>query len=702
MLKNMKLRTQLNLGFGMILALLVIVAATAWWGLQGALDGFTEYRRLARASNQIANFQDEMLSVRLAVKNFVINRDDKSVQTYRQLFSTMETDIKDIKERVKNPERAKLVAFVEENLQQYNQAFDQVVIFINKRENLVAQFGALGTDATKVLMNLSSQVSRDQNMGLLEHTSELLVEFLEGRVAALKYIDLHQPELFEQAREIMVNKISLQKQALAERAQGAYLTQIEAFTKAHDAYIALLPSLQETIEKSDDLIQNTLDRIGPEIAKATEEIRVSYRADQDALGPKVASATTLTVNIVTGLSVISVALAVLVGWFIARSVTVPLKQGSQILNVIAGGDMTGKVPAALTARRDEIGDQARAMEAMTTQLKDMVHQVTQTTHQVSSAAAEIAQGSADLSQRTEEQASALEETASSMEELTSTVKQSADNAGQANQLASAARTQAEQGGQVVDQAVVAMSAISTSSHKIADIIGVIDEIAFQTNLLALNAAVEAARAGEQGRGFAVVAAEVRKLAQRSADAAKEIKGLITDSVAKVEDGGKLVEQSGKTLQEIVIAVKKVSDIVAEIAAASQEQASGIEQVNRAILQMDQVTQQNAALVEETAAASQSMGAQAHELQQLMNFFKLDAGARPEESPALHLAVVGGGKAAPRSASAATGLHGSRRPPSPADKREAKPMLVHSARVKKAAHGGGGDTGSDDGSEWAQF
>jgi methyl-accepting chemotaxis protein len=178
---------------------------------------------------------------------------------------------------------------------------------------------------------------------------------------------------------------------------------------------------------------------------------------------------------------------------------------------------------------------------------------------------------------------------------------------------------------VVEQAIVAMEAINQSSRKIADIIGVIDEIAFQTNLLALNAAVEAARAGEQGRGFAVVAGEVRKLAQRSADAAKEIKALITDSVAKVADGGKLVEQSGHTLKEIVASIKKVSDIVAEMAAASREQASGIEQVNKAILQMDQVTQQNAALVEQTAAASQSMGDQAQELQRLMGFFKLEAG-----------------------------------------------------------------------------
>jgi len=290
---------------------------------------------------------------------------------------------------------------------------------------------------------------------------------------------------------------------------------------------------------------------------------------------------------------------------------------------IAQGDLT--VRFANTGK--ETGVYA-AMRDMASQLKEMVTKVTQSTGQVNAAAAEIAQGSADLAQRTEEQASALEETASSMEELTSTVKQSAEHAGQANQLASAARSQAEQGGEVVERAMTAMQAINASSRKIADIIGVIDEIAFQTNLLALNAAVEAARAGEQGRGFAVVAGEVRKLAQRSADAAKEIKGLIADSVGKVQDGHQLVEQSGRTLRDIVTAVKKVSDIVAEMTAAAHEQAGGIEQVNRAIVQMDQATQQNAALVEETAAASQAMGEQARELQSLMGFFKLD-----DEAPA---------------------------------------------------------------------
>ena len=314
------------------------------------------------------------------------------------------------------------------------------------------------------------------------------------------------------------------------------------------------------------------------------------------------------------------AVIILLAWRVTRAITRPLKTAVAAAHQIAAGDLSTAIEVH---SKDETGQLLQAMQTMTLQLKDMVGKVTQATDQVSSAAGQIAQGSADLSQRTEEQASALEQTASSMEELTSIVKQSADHAGQANQLAGAARAQAEQGGQVVDQAITAMNAISASSRKIADIIGVMNEIAFQTNLLALNAAVEAARAGGQGRGFAVVAGEVRKLAQRSADAAKEIKSLITNSVAKVEDGGKLVDRAGQTLRAIMASVKKVSDIVAEMTTAAREQANGIEQVNKAILQMDQATQQNAALVEETASASQAMGDQAHELQELMRFFTID-------------------------------------------------------------------------------
>jgi methyl-accepting chemotaxis protein len=265
---------------------------------------------------------------------------------------------------------------------------------------------------------------------------------------------------------------------------------------------------------------------------------------------------------------------------------------------------------------------ARGLNELLDNMAGLVSQIQTAAREVHRGAEEISQGNANLSQRTEEQSSSLEETASSMEEMTSTVQRNAENAGVANQLASTARDQAQHGGTVTAEAVRAMTTINEASKKIADIIGVIDEIAFQTNLLALNAAVEAARAGEQGRGFAVVASEVRSLAGRSALAAKEIKALIEDSVRKVEEGSRLVNQSGGTLEEIVASVKKVSDIVAEIAAASREQSSGIEQVNKAVMQMDQMTQQNAALVEQASAASQSMADQARSLNQMMTRYSI--------------------------------------------------------------------------------
>ncbi|MGH8210856.1 MAG: methyl-accepting chemotaxis protein [Steroidobacteraceae bacterium] len=296
------------------------------------------------------------------------------------------------------------------------------------------------------------------------------------------------------------------------------------------------------------------------------------------------------------------------------------KEMQNMLAAVVGGDLSKRIE--LTGKAAFFEAMSRGVNQLADNMAEVVSKVKLVAAEVHRGADEISAGNANLSQRTEEQSSSLEETASSMEEMTTTVKQNADNAGQANQLAMAARDQAEKGGSVVSQAVKAMADINDASKKIADIIGVIDDIAFQTNLLALNAAVEAARAGEQGRGFAVVASEVRSLAGRSATAAKEIKELIQDSVKKVEDGSVLVTQSGQTLEKIVASVKKVSDIVAEIAAASREQSSGIEQVNRAVMQMDELTQQNAALVEQATAASQAMADQVRGLNEMLARYRV--------------------------------------------------------------------------------
>jgi len=332
------------------------------------------------------------------------------------------------------------------------------------------------------------------------------------------------------------------------------------------------------------------------------------------------------------LLVVSAVVGTAMAFFITRSILVPLRQAVAAATVIAGGDLSQSVDSA---HRDELGDLLRAIGLMQASLHGVVGQVRRSTDSIGTASAEIATGNHDLSTRTEQTASNLQQAASSMEQLTGTVKQSAESARHANQLAGSAAEVAARGGVVVSQVVATMEDINASSKKIADIIGVIDGIAFQTNILALNAAVEAARAGEQGRGFAVVASEVRSLAQRSAEAAKEIKGLIGASVEKVEGGSKLVADAGRTMAEIVSSVQRVSDIIGEITAAAAEQSHGISEVNASVNQLDQMTQQNAALVEQSAAAAESLRDQATRLSESVGTFRLErhAGGAALSDPA---------------------------------------------------------------------
>ncbi len=401
----------------------------------------------------------------------------------------------------------------------------------------------------------------------------------------------------------------------------------ELFAKAKEMKAVAQPALQKVVDlglqnKSDEaalVLMKTLQPAQQAWLAVLEEL-VNLEDQQNVEADQAAGVTyTASRNWMLALSALAIGVGVLAAWRLSVGILRPIRQAVSLAETVAAGDLSSRV---VVNGRDETADLLRALVAMNDSLVQIVGQVRQSSDSIATGSAQIATGNADLSQRTETQASNLEQTAASMEELTSTVKTNADTARTADQLAGSAAAAAVKGGEVVGQVVATMQDIAAASKKIADIIGVIDGIAFQTNILALNAAVEAARAGEQGRGFAVVASEVRLLAQRSASAAKEIKALIGASVDRVEAGTRQVGEAGHSMDEIVAQVKRVSDLIGEISSATAEQTSGIGQVGEAVTQLDQVTQQNAALVEESAAAAESLRQQAARLAEVVSVFRL--------------------------------------------------------------------------------
>jgi len=423
---------------------------------------------------------------------------------------------------------------------------------------------------------------------------------------------------------------------------------------------SVLPASRVYVESIKAMADHYTDEVARDAATATESA-VSGR------------------NMLIGFCLTGVLAALVFGWLIMQSITRPIHQAVQAARRVADGDLSVDIRSDSD---DEMGQLLRALASMTAQLRTLVSHVAGGAERVSDTCGQIAQGNLDLSARTEEQAATLEETAGSMEELTSTVTQTAEAARQASQMASGASEVARKGGQAMGQVVRTMTGISDSSRKIGDIIGVVEGIAFQTNILALNAAVEAARAGEQGRGFAVVATEVRVLAKRSAEAAKEIKALIGESVGQVEAGTRQVDAAGKTMEEIVAAVKKVTELIAEIANASSEQSQGIEQVNTAVTQMEQVVQQNASLAEEASAATESMKEQSAALLREVARFKLGNQAM-ETAPATETAPTASGAQPivlrPSSKPASQRLSG----------RKAQPIRAHARNGKPAPAAVGG-------------
>jgi methyl-accepting chemotaxis protein len=423
---------------------------------------------------------------------------------------------------------------------------------------------------------------------------------------------------------VRVNEIQKELDALVASDEGKRLfaevaAQRKTYSAIRDSTFALSNTLTASQEDVQAMVSAKMLPAMNNYIQSVEQVVKHQKALFDQANATIDEVYQRAITRLLTLGAAALLIGSMLAWLLSRSITRPLARAVTLAETVARGDLRAEIDAS---SRDEVGQLLAALKSMNESLLKTVVEVHSGTDMISTASQQIAAGNLDLSSRTEQQASSLEETASSMEELTGTVKQNADNARQANLLAASASAVAVKGGTVVSEVVDTMAAINASSRKIVDIISVIDGIAFQTNILALNAAVEAARAGEQGRGFAVVAAEVRNLAQRSAAAAKEVKTLINDSVEKVDAGGKLVDQAGTTMTEIVQSITRVTDIMSEIAAASIEQTAGIEQINMAIAQMDEVTQQNAALVEEAAAAAGSLQDQATSLASVVSIFNI--------------------------------------------------------------------------------
>jgi methyl-accepting chemotaxis protein len=479
------------------------------------------------------------------------------------------------------------------------------------KQGLAAEMKALALEQSSVM----------HNIGLRSEVKEMQDE--ADRAMSLG-------KMYQEARDRMsrMNLSSAEHEIIASLAKAD--TELD---KPFQRTLALYTGFH-TDEAAKVLVNEVDPQMQTTIFELTRLIELQKKANQDATHVAIVNGDRLAMAVYI-IEAVVLLLAVLVAWITTRSITGPLRDAVAVARRVAAGDLTSRIEVS---GADEAADLLTALREMNGGLGRMVAQIRTGAESIAVGAGEVAAGNQQLSSRTEEHASSLDETASTLEEFTTTVRQNAEHAKQASQLAGSASATAEKGGEVVDRVVTTMHEVTASSKRITDIIGVIDGISFQTNILALNAAVEAARAGEQGRGFAVVAAEVRSLAQRSAASAKEIRGLIENSVSRVEAGARLVDQAGRTMVELVSSVKKVAEIMTEIAGASREQSSGVDQINKAVTQMDAVVQMNAALVEEATAAATSMAGQATSLARAVAQFRIDdngvAGpVSPASSPA---------------------------------------------------------------------
>ncbi|NDV25272.1 methyl-accepting chemotaxis protein [Desulfovibrio sp. JC010] len=602
----MKLSAKLMLGFGSVLGLLLVLAVISFWALENSSEGFTQYRGLARDTNLSGRLQANMLMVRMNVKDFIITGSDLDLKQYDDYYTKMREFLDEAISEIQKPERASLIAEVDKEVRDYGEYFEKVKKFRVERNHYVNDIlNIAGPQMEKKLTRILETAERDNDMDAAVKSGHAMRNLLLARLYVVKFLDDNAQSSVDRvgaemaAFDELLNELD---RSLQNPERRRLLTEI---VDLKEKYVAAFDGVAKVIFTRNDIISNHLDKIGPEIAKDVEDVKLSVMADQDVLGPKLQAANNQAIMMAVIISLIALGVGVATAGFIIRTVNRQLgSDPAEIANVaqrIAGGDLDLKfVEPAIGVYGN---------------MRDMAAQLTQVVSDVRSGAGNVASGSTELSASAEglsqgatEQAASIEEVSASIEEMASNIKQNTLNAQTTEEIALKSSSDAQESGSAVSEAVTAMK-------NIAEKISIIEEIARQTNLLALNAAIEAARAGEHGKGFAVVAAEVRKLAERSGNAAGEISELSSSTVT-------VAEKAGDMLDNLVPNIQKTAELVQEISSASAEQNSGAEQISKAIAQLDSVIQQNASASEEMASTSEELSSQSAMLENTMAFFKV--------------------------------------------------------------------------------